>query len=237
MRCPTPRAIILMMLLLIAGLLPTLSSAQLVWHDDFEDGDLKGWTVNDGNFTVESGVLKLEGHLVIDYERFHGIIYHPSTGAVGSWSFEIGGRRWRVQFMATSLQGNGYCLVKDYRFAPSFHLMKIKDGPDERLDEYWYWGNATYHHVNITRNNVGHFEVYIDGVLVLEETDDSFMDSSYFIYHPNGNGSALDNVAVVTEMYADAEFFMVLTTGIIGTMVVLVVTAWRYRRRIIVIDG
>jgi hypothetical protein len=223
-----------MMILILAVLLPRPSSAQLVWHDDFEDGDLEDWTVNWGNFTVENGVLKVEDE-PLDF--FGGKIYHPSTGAVGSWSFEIGGRWWTVSFIATSIDGNGYRLVKDSNYGTAFYLVKIMNRSSERLAHYRYWGNESYHYVNITRNNDGQFEVFIDRVLTIQETDASIMTSSLFIYRATGNDSALDNVAVVTGLYTPVVFLAVLTTGIIGTVVVFMVVGWTYRRRIIVIDG
>ncbi len=237
MGSPTLCTLLITMILLIAVLVPTPSSAQLVWHDDFEDGDLDGWTVNWGNFTVESGVLKLKNRTYQGLDISRGEISHPSTGVAGSWSFEIAGREWWVDVIATSLDGIGYRLIKDINLGTMFFLEKIIDGPDERLDMYRYWGNDSRHFVNITRNNDGRFEVSIDGVVALEETDDSFMESSYFIYHADGNDSALDNVEVVTELYTPVEFLAVFTTVIIGTVVVFVVAGWIYRRRIVVIDG
>lgn len=190
-----------------------------------------------GDFTVENGTLTLE-----ETEPFPtGMVYHPSTGAYGSWSFDIFGEFWRVEFIATSAYGgnmSGYGFgTKLDRFGPGFILQKILNASVEQIGKYDADISDDWYHVNITRNTEGHFEVYVDRELVMQETDASVMTSSFFIYRTSMNGSAIDNIEVVTERYTP-EYPIELIIGIPATVVVLLVlVGFRYRRQVTVIDG
>jgi hypothetical protein len=74
---------------------------QVVWSDNFDDGDLNGWTVYGFNFTSETDTLEIwdggasvdDGQLVIggdkrgDDEKWT-ILGHESTLEYGKWSFD-----------------------------------------------------------------------------------------------------------------------------------------------------
>jgi hypothetical protein len=231
----TGRTLLVMMGLVIAVVITPPSSAQLVWQDDFEDGNLDGWTVSYGNFTIEDGALTLENDTVPT-----GLIYHPSTGVVGSWSFKITGRGWGIYFIDTAIPGPnmyGYLLVRGVdRFGEVFYLEKLLNDSGERLMSYRYTGHEYSNQVNITRNINGDFEIYIDNGLVIEETDASIMESAYFIYSAAMNGSALDNVEVVTELYTPPEYPAVFLVGLIATVAIFGVAGVIYRRRVVVVE-
>ena len=36
----------------------SICKADVVWSDDFDDGDIDGWTIAQGNFSVEDGTLR-----------------------------------------------------------------------------------------------------------------------------------------------------------------------------------
>ncbi|MFX1560990.1 MAG: hypothetical protein ACFFBL_10420 [Promethearchaeota archaeon] len=235
MRNQTVRTLSVMINLVLAVLITTPSSAQLVWQDDFEDGNLEGWTVIYSNFTVENGVLRLENDTYPS-----GEIFHSSTGVVGTWSFRIIGQIWEVDFIATARPGaymNAYCLVKGVdRFGRAFYFKKILNDSVEQIARYGYNGNDSWNHVNITRNVVGAFEIYIDGELVINKADTSVLESSYFIYYALGNGSGIDDIEVVTELYTPPGYPTVFLLGFIATVAILVVAGFIYRKRIVVIE-
>ncbi|MHA1963207.1 MAG: hypothetical protein ACXACG_00685 [Candidatus Thorarchaeota archaeon] len=236
----TVRTLLVMIGLIVALLITTPSSAQLVWQDDFEDRNLEGWTVSYGDFTAENGTLTFEDPLGM------GRVYHPSTGAYGSWSFDIFGKFWNVKFIATSANGYGFGTpntsgygfgTKLDRFGPGFEFHKILNGSAETIGKYDADIPDDWYHVNITRNTEGHFEVYVDRDLVMQETDASVMTSSFFIFRASVNGIAIDNIEVVTERYTP-EYPIELIIGIPATVVVLLVlVGFRYRRQVTVIDG
>ncbi len=232
----TACTLLVMIGLIVAVLVTTPSSAQLVWQDDFEDGNLDGWTVAFGNFTIEDGTLILENDTFPT-----GVIYHPSTGVVGSWSFKIIGRGWEIDFIATAWTGPnmyGYRLFRGFdQFGEAFFFEKILNDSVERLVWYSYAGHEYSNQVNITRNIEGAFEVYIDGELVIESTDASVMESSYFCYSAHGNGSALDNVEVVTKLYTPPGYPTIFLVGFIAAVAILVVVGFIYRKRVVVVEG
>ena len=233
-----------MFCILVVSLFPTQSGALLVWQDDFEDRNLEGWTVTYGDFTVENGTLTLE-----ETERNQmGKVYHPSTGAYGSWSFDIFGKFWDVTFIASSAPGgygfgnggntSGYGFeAKLDGFGPGFRFYKFLDASVETIGRYDADISDDWYHVNITRNTEGHFEVYVDRELVMQETDASVVTSSFFIFSPRMNGIAIDNIEVVTERYTP-KYPIELIIGITASVVVLLVlVGFRYRRQVTVIDG
>lgn len=187
-----------------------------------------------GDFTVENGTLTFENTLPM------GKVYHPSTGAYGSWSFDIFGKFWHVKFIADSEFGNMSVYMfgtKLDRFGPGFILQKILNKSVEQIGKYDADISDDWYHVNITRNTEGHFEVYVDRELVMQETDASVKTSSFFIYHTYMNGSAIDNNEVVTERYTP-EYPIELVIGISVTVVVLLVlVGFIYSRRVVVVNG
>ena len=54
--------------------------AEVVWSDDFDDGDYDGWEVKRGNWSADNGFLRV---------LKDGDIYRPSTTSVGTWSFDV----------------------------------------------------------------------------------------------------------------------------------------------------
>ena len=64
-----------------------LANADIVWSDDFNDGDNEEWTTVWGNWTTENKLLQ-----VLDYPidpHHEGEIYHQSTTSTGTWSFDV----------------------------------------------------------------------------------------------------------------------------------------------------
>ncbi len=72
-------------------------SSEVVWSEDFDDGDMEGWTVTQGNFTVVNGYLES-----VVNEEYKGVFagggseyfllsccFTQSNVAVGTWSFDV----------------------------------------------------------------------------------------------------------------------------------------------------
>ena len=45
-------------IMFISGMAIHPCGSEVVWSEDFEDGDFDGWTVTQGDFTVENGYLE-----------------------------------------------------------------------------------------------------------------------------------------------------------------------------------
>ena len=57
-----------------------LGQAEVVWSEDFDDGDYDGWSLNLGEVTAEDQFFR-------NLERLT-ILSHESTITVGTWSFD-----------------------------------------------------------------------------------------------------------------------------------------------------
>ncbi|MHA2273887.1 MAG: hypothetical protein ACXACI_18710, partial [Candidatus Hodarchaeales archaeon] len=53
---------------------------EVVWSDDFNDGDYDGWTPAWGDWSTETNTLGVIG-------SYDGMIFRNSTVSTGTWSF------------------------------------------------------------------------------------------------------------------------------------------------------
>jgi len=87
----------LVLAVLISSFGPILVSADVVWEDNFNDGNYDGWTicenpnvVSGSNWSVANNYLQLDQTTWSDFWEINwGLISHPSTVAYGTWSFDF----------------------------------------------------------------------------------------------------------------------------------------------------
>jgi len=186
----------------------SVGHAEVVWSDDFDDGDYDGWEIQRGNWSAENGFLRVSKP---------GSIYHPSTTSVGTWSFDVyvtpvGDYHIFFLFMADSpvlyppaglMDFNGYTLL----------IYAFPDGRSSTLDLYSSSGSwigtrelleiydvgwdlsHRWHHIDITRDNEGRICVYLNGELVIDLVDRSSNSSSY-VQFLSESDPAFDNIVV-----------------------------------------
>jgi len=182
--------------------------AEVVWSDDFDDGDYDGWEIQRGNWSAENGFLRVSKD---------GDIYRPSTTSVGTWSFDVyvtqvSGLHFSFLFMSDTpvsyvpvdlLNFNGYLLS----------IYVYPDGRSSTLDLYSSTGSwivkrellevydvgmdlsYRWHHIDITRDDEGRICVYLNRKLVIDITDNSSNSSSFFQFLSE-KGPAIDNIVV-----------------------------------------
>ncbi|MHA1958364.1 MAG: hypothetical protein ACW968_15735, partial [Candidatus Thorarchaeota archaeon] len=80
----------LTVLLLSLIITPLSCRADIVWSDDFNDGNYDGWTIceNPGLNYNSSNWSAANNYLQLDQEDW-GTITHPSNIAYGTWSFDF----------------------------------------------------------------------------------------------------------------------------------------------------
>jgi hypothetical protein len=193
------------------------------WSENFEDGNYSEWTVLDGMFNASSKILLATGNDT-DYHR----IRHDSNISYGTWSFDVQINRTSYIFPETidicflmesyeqlenDPKNKGYYLglMVDARNYPrnkyNVHLVLIEGMlagkflgsflfPSERLN--------TNHHIDITRNTNGHFNVLMDGTLIIEGMDDESIQGNYFGFNTHG-GQGLDNITVNNEITVEPK--------------------------------
>ena len=220
-------------------------SANVVWSDDFSDGNYNGWTILEGSFLTPSSPR----YFMNGSNEGLNMIYHPSTQLVGSWLFEIyedgiAENSMHVLFIATGLtleEFEGYSLYLEYgsnnygvtlcRWNYSSYFERsavfllisyyIYDGEMDLPEPAWH----TY---NITRTGDGTFYISRDSELIITSTpavqEDEFNgvinSCDKFIVKTNGEAS-IDTIIVGTDLSPITPFETTTTetttTGPTGT--------------------
>ncbi len=164
-----------------------------VWSDDFNDGNLDGWTVTYGSFsTVDNSLRALVPSSCIN---------HSSSVNIGTWSFDlyISGLASSGAHVCYSCESfviypiTGY----DLKVSPNaFELMVWYQSYDDCIGSYYPPTRMTgWQHVDITRDSTGHICVFINGTLQIETEDTTITISNYFHFFC-GPDEGLDNVVV-----------------------------------------
>jgi hypothetical protein len=171
--------------------------ANVVWSDDFNDGDYRGWTIDGGTFSAEDNTLK-----TILGDSYYGI-YISSFVATGTWSFDVlVGTETDIFFMYTPLMNeqDEYEGIEILWYGTHLQLYSYSsfyDAGSLRLGEYIFSSNIPgWQHLDVTRNSKGRICIYHNETLILDLIDQAPLTSSeFFIYLPNGE-AAIDNVVV-----------------------------------------
>jgi hypothetical protein len=185
----------------------------IVWEDDFEDGNLDGWEIPEtgGNFFIENGVLKsgqpVEG-------GFFSAIGHQSAVTSGTWSFDFEiQRQVETVFAGISnpiigLFGNLSLESWDtWMDVPEFRSLSVQvmngrlyaidyfDGKSITIAQYSVEDLLGMQHMDITRDEQGFTQYYLNGEKIFEFNDPSPAESQYF-FIAAVEGMAFDNFMV-----------------------------------------
>jgi hypothetical protein len=200
--------------------------ATIVWSDNFSDGTYNGWTVLNGTFFVEDGLLKTgPGNLdVITYPS-----YGPSTG---TWSFDLWATGWTVVYLVGNSQQDLIILFTEQ----NYYVQSINAVTGTYSSSEEFPGKASaWQHLNITRDQDGRICVYDNGTLVVDHVDATFVPSSeFFDLSCRGGQAAIDNIVVSDTVdiqppasvpfYMQTWFLASVGAGVVA--VVLIVVLW-----------
>ncbi|MFX1299351.1 MAG: hypothetical protein ACFFAL_00875 [Promethearchaeota archaeon] len=217
------------------------------WDDDFDDSDYFGWTVLNGTYSALNQVLEANGTSINEWHN----IYHESSVAYGFWSFDIlandtgGGLNFiLVSFLADELAppqanwlnpNNGYTLELNSRDRFIELIPWTGGSPDTQIGHWDAPALLGWQHVNITRNSDGLFNVYINGTLRIEGTDNTYTTSSFFGWCSKRQ-IALDNI-IVNELVIippppiPIELILIGAGAMVVIIVVIIVVVLLLRRR------
>ncbi|UCE09288.1 MAG: hypothetical protein JSW61_09945 [Candidatus Thorarchaeota archaeon] len=222
----------LMVWLVLAVLMSTIGtmpvSADVVWSDNFNDGDYDGWTIYGYNFTdVPFPVPSYGNFSAADNNlKATGPVYNyaarPSTVAYGTWSFSLDvvdtPMGYLVIFFVVSnfsqfLTGiTGYSLI--VHMDGDFNL-KRHDGmpPIPTIGSYEYPGDLSgLQEIDVTRNESGLFRVFINGTLRIEVEDSTYTTSEDFCFAAE-SGPAIDDVVLSDTVDIEPTTTTTTTTG------------------------
>jgi hypothetical protein len=220
---------------LVLGLLSPVSVyAANGWSDDFNDGNYDHWTVVNGQFSASTFELN-----TFMSDAGLNTIYHNSTCAYGNWVFEL----WNnvtdqhIFFISTDWNTN---LTEAYSvsledFGASLTLYRWNGLVSTVLDTTTLSivSGFGYHSYNVTRSDMGHFDVLRDGVLELSADDNTITTSEYFIYSLDGIG-AIDNIVVscgitpADDGCTTTTTIFVVIIFILIIVIIVILYKWRY---------
>jgi hypothetical protein len=163
--------------------------ADIVWSDNFDDGDMDGWTNLMYEWYVSNGCLT-------NPSTEYAVVYHDSQVANGTWNFEFKcnsnaassptGRILMSEFKLYFLGFVSGLKLTGYQFhvthpSEELHgmtLMRIAEGANAILDHYELTGNYTgWQKINITRNVDGDMHVYLNTTHIMNATDTTYSNS------------------------------------------------------------
>lgn len=207
----------LALVLLCLSQVTSPTSAVVIWEDDFE-GQPDGWTffgwsnatsqyeIIEGNFTTADGTLKVR-------DGDYNIARHSSTVNVGTWSFDLfipddygATGEVYVWFMSNGsrpLDLGVRCFMIGVWFPTDRFYVIERDGVIGTIhsslgaNEIPADSISGWHHIDVSRNSTGYFEVYFNGTLVDDFVGASVTSSTYleFLCY-NATGAVLDNLVV-----------------------------------------
>ncbi|MFW9788221.1 MAG: hypothetical protein ACFFE1_11135 [Candidatus Thorarchaeota archaeon] len=193
------------------------------WSDDFNDGNIDGWTVQGYN-TTDNPPTQLPGNFTADdyslraYDDGTNQAYRTSIVAYGSWEFDLHSvpttnNHSYIAFVsgpAVEITGSpgweasvpyeyGIAVVNGQfaSFNNTFVLYRRNQGNLNiiPLGQYHVNEMTGWHKVNITRNLEGNFEVYFNNTLGITAVEDTYPTSEIFSFYTLA-GYALDNIVV-----------------------------------------
>jgi hypothetical protein len=225
------------------------ANATVMWEDDFSDPNLPGWTLygytdyinatdwvkTEGNFSNTDGTLK-----VLDDEV--NIARHNSDVTVGTWSFDMYIPNDDLASFYVDVMSNG---TYGWFGARNTSLYSVGYWNNKFIVWEWVYEHIEvfanivvdplegWHHFDIIRESGGHFEVYHNGTLRANFTNNDVTSSTYLqVYCENCSGAAIDNLVVSDDItdggiVIDGPFLI----GVVVAGVVIIVAVVFFRRR------
>ena len=186
----------LMVIIMILGAFLLLSCSSrdesIVWSDNFNESDLIGWETwwQEGLYSTENGVLSI---------KTGGDLYHESTVLTGTWSFDL-------------YLDNNSGTTHEFRFMEVINAFQNLEIKQDKNTQIWITTQVDpmplsshvdlgeklsgWHHFDITRNEDGLIQVYLDGEFIVEHFDDREFDVEKLVIMYCCDGPVLDNLVV-----------------------------------------
>jgi len=211
-------------LLLASILLTPPSGASVVWSDNFDDGNLDGWTVSGtsyypqltpatGNYTLVNKTL--QGYPLIGSGVWHyTLVSHPLLIDSGTYSLDISDEGNTPNFLmdleladTNSYSDPNYPNRRGYDFTMIFtgrYIISVEGPEIPNKGEVLKDGNLPYRptgwtHIDVTRTANGLWSFYVNGAPVFNFTDDSYKPKYFSLLLRSG--MTYDNVVVSDTIY------------------------------------
>ncbi|MCX6654048.1 MAG: carboxypeptidase regulatory-like domain-containing protein, partial [Candidatus Bathyarchaeota archaeon] len=216
-------ASVLLILLLFMPSMALLCRAATVWSDNFDDGNLNGWTISgasyysmknsilaEGNFSAADKTLRATG---VEKYMAYSFATHPTMTTTGTWSWDLyfnkegnmNGIAALVDLidkpvMELPFDWNGYGISITETGGVGF--WQIIDGCHNELQPRGNFNPhpGTWTHIDVTHDSDGRWRLYANGTLANEIVDKKLLDFSYFGLWLCP-GPAIDNVVISDTIY------------------------------------
>jgi len=193
-----------------------------VWSDNFNDEDISdwsvwGWNTTDaekfvGNYTLTNGALRTQGENTTRFDHACQIT------ANATWSFDVdcvntSESHFSIAFFAGIPTNETLNMPYEYgilvvtgvfgAFDTEFVLYRRNAGSltlSNIIGRYNLETVTGWHHIDVTRDEVGHFYAYFNGTLGISGSDGFYDNAEYFSFYARG-GPAIDNLVVTDEFY------------------------------------
>jgi hypothetical protein len=185
--------------------------AEVVWSDDFDDGDYEGWIVGFGEWEVINGTLQGQEP---SQERPYSNLERPSTIAYGTWSLDVKLQNDKTLYISFidnnstfATYGQWYEIsIQPRKGFTEFNFHKVEGAyPDTGRDLIYHSKNVdlqdTWHHIDITRDLNGKFSFFLDSEFLFDVVDNSIMISENFGLTSQPYGAFIDNIEVSDEIH------------------------------------
>jgi hypothetical protein len=217
-------SLILVILLYIPLFSMAPSKVDVIWSDDFDDGEYDGWFVANGTFSAEDYTLKP----VLGDNTY--MINHLSTATSGTWSFDVlvgeGAVIWLMY------DGVGYGLIVAAWFGMDGAHLRLYNVSYEKGnvigERIFQSGIPSWQHIDVTRNLDGRTCVYLNGTLFIDVVDYVARKSWFFMYNPYGE-SAIDNIVVSNTVDIEPpppplykQTWFLATAGVVAVAVITI---------------
>jgi len=177
--------------------------AATVWSDDFNDGNYDEWTIMNGTFIVEDGMLKAGPG---DYN----FIVHPSYGPpTGTWSFDILTNSVGLDTSVTLIgtypitygtypvptpqQGLAIRSTTDSGY---LFIQKVLNGTPVDFPVFFGWSSSSWQHINITRSSDGRICIFQNGTFKGDIEDASVKTTPDYFSFWSARQAIIDNIVV-----------------------------------------
>ncbi len=194
----------------------SVSSQDLSWSDDFQDGNYDDWLTYGGqrtseklpsNFTIVNGALFGQGPM-------WNYAFHDSEVFVGTWSMDLfvfdDVNELVIGFILENhtqedhwknMYGINIFTSPRYTFgADGVALIEWTTTPNYSWLGYSATGELKgWQHLDITRDNAGQICVYLNGSLYINQLGNRFTGSNLFCFSGRA-GQGIDNVTVTDNL-------------------------------------
>ena len=187
-----------------------VGNSEVVWSEDFDDGDYDGWPAGFGEWAIINGTLQGQEP---SPDRPYCLLKKPSTLAYGTWSFDVNlkkGKSLSIAFINNnetfSTYGHWYELDLLPRTGSTvFSFVKVGGAYSDTKEIFTYYTTEeelhdTWHHIDITRELDGRFSFYLDAEFLFDIFDNNIVTSEEFAITSHPDGAFIDNIEVSDEI-------------------------------------